>query len=272
MLVAHHQDGIRVEASTALKGHIFVCPGCGDPVILKKGEIVVHHFAHYPGSVCEYGTGETLAHMTAKFEMAASLRRRGWHTEVEYVPPGNPNRRIDVITWPPKLFNRGFVFEFQNTSISAKEMFQRADDYAALGYVQSWIPVWKPERLKKVDHQPFPRYSVPQFEHWVQGFNLGHGLWYFDHKAVEFRYAKLTDYWLWADDAAEGWDGRYHATGDSYQYISKRWRTFEHVMSCKPDDLQFRVQKRFGHTQDKYRWPECARGVICIDNVLGLQF
>ena len=71
MLVAHF-EGTPVEAGLVEKGSVFVCPGCRETVILKKGHIVVHHFAHYPGSRCEFGTGETLAHLKAKHDMAQS--------------------------------------------------------------------------------------------------------------------------------------------------------------------------------------------------------
>ena len=138
MLVAHQKEGGPVEAFSAEKGNAFVCPGCKESVILKKGHVVVHHFAHYPDSRCAFGTGETFAHLKAKSDMAISLRNRGWRTEVEYVPPDNPGRRIDVITWPPHL-RRGLVFEFQHTPIDPETIFKRADDYAELGYAQVWI-------------------------------------------------------------------------------------------------------------------------------------
>jgi competence protein CoiA len=47
MLVAHQENGVSVEAFGAVKGNTFICPGCHEPVILKQGHIIVHHFAHH---------------------------------------------------------------------------------------------------------------------------------------------------------------------------------------------------------------------------------
>ncbi len=43
-----------------------VCPSCGQPVFLKRGELITHHFSHYPGSDCRHGAGETAEHLAAK--------------------------------------------------------------------------------------------------------------------------------------------------------------------------------------------------------------
>ena len=255
MLVAH-LDGVRVEASVALKSNIFRCPGCGEPVILKQGHVVVHHFAHYPGSRCAFGTGETIAHQQAKAVMAASLRKRGWRTEVEYVPPDNPGRRIDVITWPPHI-SRGFVFEFQHTPITPEAIFQRADDYAELGYVQAWIPFWKPDLIDVVEGRPFPKYVAAPFERWIQGFNKGKGLWYFDTKTELFRFARLEAH-RWEDEEGD------------YEGYSKRWRTLELIVSCKADELLFKTEQRNDYTAAYHHWPRCVRGVIYIDTPAGL--
>ncbi len=41
------------------------CPGCGEPLIAKKGDKKVHHFAHKPESNCSAGL-ETALHLKAK--------------------------------------------------------------------------------------------------------------------------------------------------------------------------------------------------------------
>jgi competence CoiA-like predicted nuclease len=82
------KGGSPIEASAAVRGVEggFVCPLCKDLLILKQGRIIVAHFAHMPGSDCAWGSGETLAHLTAKQTVADSLRRRGWPVWVEYIP------------------------------------------------------------------------------------------------------------------------------------------------------------------------------------------
>lgn len=42
-----------------------ICPSCGEPLVAKKGEKVMHHFAHQSGYECEYAY-ETALHLLAK--------------------------------------------------------------------------------------------------------------------------------------------------------------------------------------------------------------
>lgn len=53
------------------------CPACGHPLIAKKGESTVHHFAHDKGKECEHAV-ETALHLAAK----EIIERVGWM----YVP------------------------------------------------------------------------------------------------------------------------------------------------------------------------------------------
>lgn len=47
------------------------CPGCGDRLIAKKGNVVRHHFAHQSNEPCEYGV-ESALHLAAKEIIAAA--------------------------------------------------------------------------------------------------------------------------------------------------------------------------------------------------------
>ena len=42
-----------------------ICPACGDPLVAKKGEKMMHHFAHHAGHTCEFGYESSL-HLAAK--------------------------------------------------------------------------------------------------------------------------------------------------------------------------------------------------------------
>ena len=42
-----------------------ICPACGERLVAKKGEKMMHHFAHKSGSSCEYGYESSL-HLAAK--------------------------------------------------------------------------------------------------------------------------------------------------------------------------------------------------------------
>ena len=47
------------------------CPACGEKLIARKGSIVVHHFAHQSGTMCEYGY-QTSLHLAAKDILATA--------------------------------------------------------------------------------------------------------------------------------------------------------------------------------------------------------
>jgi len=56
-------DGLLVRAADADRATEYRCPECRSILVLKAGEVVVHHFAHRADTAC---TGETIAHETAK--------------------------------------------------------------------------------------------------------------------------------------------------------------------------------------------------------------
>ena len=75
MLVAL-SEGARITAAAAQRGGEFRCPSCGKELILKKGQVVIHHFAHKPPIVCDWARGETLAHLEAKRIVHEALTAR----------------------------------------------------------------------------------------------------------------------------------------------------------------------------------------------------
>jgi competence CoiA-like predicted nuclease len=52
-----------IKPESAEKGNNYFCPACGEPVILKKGDVRVPHFAHKISETCNQ---ETIIHKTAK--------------------------------------------------------------------------------------------------------------------------------------------------------------------------------------------------------------
>lgn len=60
-------DGRLVEVAEVERGLACACtcPGCGEPLLAKKGEVNVQHFAHQSGSDCATGA-ETALHLAAK--------------------------------------------------------------------------------------------------------------------------------------------------------------------------------------------------------------
>lgn len=86
-----------------------VCPGCGGPLIAKKGSVRVHHFAHR-GVSCNTGA-ETALHRMAK-QIVADKRRLllpGQGTPTPYQDAAlpdemrRPGRRPDVVLWSDSM-------------------------------------------------------------------------------------------------------------------------------------------------------------------------
>lgn len=50
-----------------------ICPACGEQLIAKKGKKQMHHFAHVPGTCCEYGYESSL-HLAAKDILAKAKK------------------------------------------------------------------------------------------------------------------------------------------------------------------------------------------------------
>ena len=93
----HSRDEARVLAWAADRNdRPFHCPECRAQVILKQGAVRVHHFAHVPPVICQYGRGETESHRRCKQALYEGLRTSPGvaHVELEF-PVGN--QRADVV-------------------------------------------------------------------------------------------------------------------------------------------------------------------------------
>ena len=75
MLVALNNKD-RIEAEHAEKGPDYVCPNCKADVILRKGRVRIHHFAHKAASTCPFSKSESQAHYTAKTLFQKSYQGR----------------------------------------------------------------------------------------------------------------------------------------------------------------------------------------------------
>lgn len=114
-------NGLRAEARPGLKA---VCEHCGSPVIAKCGSKIVWHWAHGKAEACD-----------SWYEPETSWHRNWKQTF------GEPYSEIRVekegIYHIADVMNQdGIVFEFQNSSISAKEIVTREDFY---GEKMIWV-------------------------------------------------------------------------------------------------------------------------------------
>ena len=129
MLVALDENGERVHIECAKRNQDYFCPCCKSKVVLKKGDIRVHHFAHPQQSICQD---------TWHYDMSE------WHYEWQNRFPkewqeivktkGGKTHRADVLIEKEKT-----VVEFQHSPLSPEEFSDRNAFYNDLGYKVIWV-------------------------------------------------------------------------------------------------------------------------------------
>jgi competence CoiA-like predicted nuclease len=78
MLSACTKQGIVQAKDVTREDGPFHCSGCRTQVNLKKGSIIVHHFAHFPHTTCGYGPAEGELHKSIKDAICQALALLCW--------------------------------------------------------------------------------------------------------------------------------------------------------------------------------------------------
>jgi Competence protein CoiA-like family len=252
-------EGNRITAAAAQRGGAFHCPSCNKTLVLKKGRVVIHHFAHKPPILCDWARGETLAHLEAKSIVHAALAARGVRAELEFSVETLPgDRRADVMAWSPK--GQIIAIELQHTSISAEEIAERAFAYARAGAAQMWIAflapsVWK-EALDKGDGTWLVRRFAPkQFELWIDGLTAKAGRWMYDPQSKQFWLVKLMPHEVHEEETI------WYAPGGIEHYrpartrVSRKYRDLVLTGPYQLDALRIALRRRKAFTTKAGRWP-----------------
>ncbi len=66
MLTAVDKDGVQTVGWEAERESFYYCPDCKEQLLLRQGEIKVHHFAHLAETQCKYGSNESELHLWVK--------------------------------------------------------------------------------------------------------------------------------------------------------------------------------------------------------------
>lgn len=113
----------------------YSCPGCGEPVILRRGHHKIAHFAHRPGSQCRLGEGETAEHLLGKQQLFQWYQQQGRHVELEVYLP-SINQRPDLLLTDG---NRRVAIEFQCSPLSLQRLLERNTGYRQCGICFHWL-------------------------------------------------------------------------------------------------------------------------------------
>ena len=138
MLAAKNLGGYVLASQVTKEYGPFVCPMCEGGVVVKKGRINIHHFAHIPPSTCVYGQGETGAHRNAKQEIYDALLAHEDVTKLQLERPLG-DVRPDISFY---LRNVPIAIEVQISTLSMDIIDKRTKAYARM--------VWLAMRQKGV--------------------------------------------------------------------------------------------------------------------------
>ena len=260
MLVAN-LVGHRIEASEADKGPEYHCRKCKDVVVLKKGRIVIHHFAHKPPVNCSWGKGETREHLEAKELFKEEFIRRGLRAEVEHEVASLPDdRRADVVVWSPK--GQRFALELQHTPIDYDNLEHRTRSYIHSGVRVIWVPFFRPKLWEEAEALGpnvdgdflIEKFSARPLEKWVNGFSFGE-FWMYDPSRKALWKAKLSKHEFYVEPSS--WydsDGNESDAG-GYWKTSKKWRELKLWGPYGLDQVRIDTMKRQATNMGNHKYP-----------------
>lgn len=114
----------------------FYCPTCKEPVIIKSGQKVISHFAHYPKSKCaEVRGGEGHYHESGKLLLYQWLQSQHLHVKLEpYLK--EIKQQPDVLL---SINKKRIAIEYQCARIAMNDIQRRNEGYKQAGIVPIWI-------------------------------------------------------------------------------------------------------------------------------------
>lgn len=137
MLSAYDKNGEDVIAREVTRElGPFSCPECGERVVVKKGPIKAHHFAHLNFTVCTYNTGESEEHRRNKYLIYDALRSHPAVSKLKlerYLKEVRP----DISFCLEEKFY--VAIELQISPISVDEIARRTRFYTAKNIAVLWI-------------------------------------------------------------------------------------------------------------------------------------
>ena len=158
MFYALDEHGNRLHISQAVSTEKYYCPACRSRVLMKKGNIVSHHFYHKQNELCDPWYINKMSK---------------WHCEMQDLFPER-NREVVIYNEDCSEFhiadimvnarNTKYVFEFQHSSISPDVFLSRSKFYMKLGYSLIWVFDFRdPKRPKCLYYEDL--YSSSRYKH-----------------------------------------------------------------------------------------------------------
>jgi hypothetical protein len=251
-------NNVKVDAGTAQKGPVYFCPNCRGELTLKKGRIVVHHFAHKPPTICLWASGETQEHLAAKLVLRDAYRRMGYEADYEVeVLSGGGDRRADVFVTAPDG-RKSFAVEVQHTPILYDAIERRTIAYITANVPVMWLGIFgkklreaaEPTRSGFVVSQ----YTIRPWEKWAHALCFSE-LWFIDPYQATLWKGRFTDHLI--DVPSSSWyvEGGEERSAGGYTRRSKRWRTLHLEGPYRVDELNETTKWRKPWTSNTFNLP-----------------
>lgn len=134
MLFANDYNDNRVHIDETHSNQEYYCSYCGAPLIVKKGDIRQHHFAHKKDHLCSDAWNRSDS--SHKYDLSP------WHNEWQSLfPKENQEVKLslgDTVHRADVLIDRAVV-EFQHSILPVKAFDDRNNFYFNLGYKVIWL-------------------------------------------------------------------------------------------------------------------------------------
>ena len=205
-------DGHKVFASESLKEESpFACPRCKQELVIRKGNIKIHHFAHKPPFNCSHGEGETEAHRRCKESIYKALKLS---PNVTYL-----DVEADLGSLVPDVYavisGAPVAIEVQRSKISVNEITRRTSEYHKAGINVLWLALFNDRLLNE-------RYSPSAWEKWCHAVYFGRVYYWLNDLTIKpFHF---SDYQLYVEESTWFEPGGYEQSAGGYYKKSKRYK------------------------------------------------
>ncbi|WP_153731993.1 competence protein CoiA [Sporosarcina obsidiansis] len=151
------------------KNETFFCPQCNQQLLLKVGDVVIPHFAHYQHTNCResFAEGESPTHLLGKSQLFELFSRHTLEVKLEPFLKDVRQRPDLLVTW------RGteVPIEFQCSVIPLTDVQQRNAGYSMLNMLPIWI-ILTPQTIRSssatilsIRLSQFQQSFIRQFDH-----------------------------------------------------------------------------------------------------------
>ncbi|WP_267369924.1 MULTISPECIES: competence protein CoiA family protein [unclassified Pantoea] len=206
-------DSEKVFAITSVREHApFACITCGVELVLKKGQIKIHHFAHKPPHKCRRSEGESIEHMRCKLEIYNALLKCENVSDVQLEHDlGTAIADVYAV-----IDGSPVAIEIQRSKLTVNEIVRRTEEYTRLKVNVLWIALYS-SRLTE------DKFSPNAWEKWCHAAYYGRV--YYWSEGLKLTPYHFGEYKLYVESSSYYDQSGQEVSHGGYEKFSKRYRT-----------------------------------------------